>query len=76
MIHIDNEVYQQLLSDQLAKQEGEEIIAELEYENTLLKVANAEMRDKLDTVASMVKQGFGDDNCSFYDLLRKIERLV
>lgn len=37
MIHIDNEVYQQLLSDQLAKQEGEEIIAELEHENLLLK---------------------------------------
>lgn len=29
--------YQQLLSDQLAKQEGEEIIAELEHENLLLK---------------------------------------
>lgn len=56
MIHIDNEVYQQLLSDQLAKQEDEEIIAELEHENTLLKVANSELRDKLDTVASMVKQ--------------------
>lgn len=42
MIQIDNEVYQQLLSDQLAKQEGEEIIAELEQ--TLADARNREFK--------------------------------
>lgn len=50
MIRIADEEYQQLLSDQLAKQEGEEIIAELEHENTLLKVAVAELRDQVDVL--------------------------
>ena len=45
MIGLSEQTYQQLLSDQLAKQEGEEIIAELEHENLLLKVAVAELRE-------------------------------
>ena len=68
------EEYQQLLSDQLAKQEGEEIIAELEHENLLLKVANAELRSRLDGIVTQLEQAFYDDKVSFWDILVKIKK--
>ena len=48
MNELTDEELQALLSDQLAKQEGEEIIAELEHENLLLKVAVAELREQIE----------------------------
>lgn len=68
--------YQQLLSDQLAKQEGEEIIAELEHENLLLKVANFELRNRLSTIRAFINHGIDDDDTSFFDLLKKIEKVL
>lgn len=68
--------YQALLSDQLAKQEGEEIIAELEHENLLLKVANFELRNRLSTIRAFIKKGIDDDDTSFFDLLKKIEKVL
>ena len=76
MIQVDNEVYQKLLSDQLAKQEGEEIIAELEHENLLLKVANFELRDQLDTINTRIEKAFYDDNTSFWDALVDIRKTL
>lgn len=68
--------YQALLSDQLAKQEGEEIIAELEHENLLLKVANFELRNRLYTIRAFINHGIDDDDTSFFDLLKKIEKVL
>ncbi|MBQ9236270.1 MAG: hypothetical protein IJ184_07410 [Alphaproteobacteria bacterium] len=74
MIRISDRAYQKLLSDQLAKIEGEDIIAELEHENLLLKVANAELKSRLDTIVTMLEQAFYDDSTSFWDILIKIKK--
>lgn len=76
MIRMSDKAYQELLSDQLAKQEGEEIIAELEHENLLLKKANAELRDQLDTINTRLEKAFYDDNTSFWDALVDIRKTL
>lgn len=74
MIRMSDKAYQQLLSDQLAKIEGEEIIAELKHENLLLKIANAELRDQLDSIITRLEKAFYDDNTSFWDALVDIRK--
>lgn len=76
MIGLTEQTYQQLLSDQLAKQEGEEIIAELEHENTLLKIANAELRDQVDAINTRLEKAFYDDKTSFWDALVDIRKTI
>lgn len=76
MIRMSDKAYQQLLSDQLAKTEGEEIIAELEHENLLLKIANAELRDQLDAIYTRLEKAFYDDSTSFWDALVDIRKTI
>lgn len=76
MIRMSDEAYLKLLSDQLAKQEGEEIIAELAHENLLLKVAIMELRDTLNTIEGKLIKAFYDDNTSFWDALVDIRKTI
>lgn len=76
MIKLSEQAYQQLLSDQLAKIEGEEIIAELKRENLLLKVAVMELRDTLNTIEGKLIKAFYDDNTSFWDALVDIRKTI
>ena len=76
MIRMSDKAYQQLLSDQLAKIEGEEIIAELKHENLLLKVAVMELRDTLNTIEGKLIKAFYDDNTSFWDALVDIRKTI
>lgn len=69
MNELTDEELQALLSDQLAKQEGEEIIAELEHENLLLKVAVAELRDRID-----ILKGKNDTDLKYYCIQNEMLR--
>lgn len=43
-------------------------------ENLLLKIANAELRSRLDTIITQLEQAFYDDKVSFWDILVKIKK--
>ena len=58
----------------LAKVPSYEEFKQLEHENTLLKVANAELRSRLDGIVTQLEQAFYDDKVSFWDILVKIKK--
>ena len=49
---------------------------ELEHENLLLKVANFELRNRLYTIRAFINHGIDDDDTSFFDLLKNIEKVL
>ena len=53
--------------------------AELERtkkQNLLLKIANAELRDQVDTIYTRLEKAFYDDNTSFWDALVDIRKTL
>lgn len=53
--------------------------AELERvkkQNLLLKIANAELRDQLDSIITRLEKAFYDDNTSFWDALVDIRKTL
>ncbi len=45
-------------------------------QNLLLKIANAELRDQLDTIYTRIEKAFYDDNTSFWDALVDIRKTL
>lgn len=52
------------------------LIEKLEHENLLLKIANAELRDQVDTINTRLEKAFYDDNTSFWDALIDIRKTL
>lgn len=49
---------------------------ELEKQNLLLKIANAELRDQLDSIITRLEQAFYDDHTSFWDVMTSIKKTL
>ena len=45
-------------------------------QNLLLKIANAELRDQLDSIITRLEHAFYDDNTSFWDALVDIRKTI
>ena len=53
-----------------------EELERVKKENLLLKIANAELRDQLDTINTRLEKAFYDDNTSFWDALVDIRKTI
>lgn len=45
-------------------------------QNLLLKIANAELRDQLDSINTRLEQAFYDDHTSFWDVMTSIKKTL
>ena len=53
-----------------------EELEKVKKENLLLKIANAELRDQLDTINTRIEKAFYDDKMSFWDALVDIRKTI